>query len=90
MKDVKVRATIAIGAMSFITLASSATSPALSTIAKSFPAASSEAIASIATLSSLTAVVFTIVSGLLVGKKVKFTLMAVIGLSVTTIGGVIP
>ena len=90
MKSRKTNAIIALCAMSFITLASSATSPALSTIAKSFPDASSEAIASIATLSSLTAVPFTVISGLLVGKKIKFKLMAVLGLLISTIGGFMP
>ena len=90
MKNKKMNAIIALCAMSFITLASSATSPALSTIAKSFPEASSEAIASIATLSSLTAVPFTVLSGLIVGKKIKFKLMAVLGLLISTIGGFMP
>ena len=90
MKNRKIDSIIALCAMSFITLASSATSPALSTIAGSFPEASSEAIASIATLSSLTAVPFTILSGLVVGKKIRFRAMALLGLIITTIGGFMP
>ena len=54
--DRKLKAILAILAMAFITLAASATSPALATISRSFPEASATAIASIATLSSLTAV----------------------------------
>lgn len=77
-------------AMSFIVLASSATSPALSAIAENFPNAKPEAIASIATLSSITALPFTILSGVLVGKKIKFKAMASLGLIITTIGGVLP
>lgn len=86
----KTKAIIAICAMSFITLASSATSPALSTIADNFPEASPEAIASIATLSSLTAVPFTILSGLLLGKKVKFRTLASVGLLAVLTGGILP
>lgn len=81
---------IAIMAMTFIGLASSATSPALATIAKSFPDASSTAIASIATLSSLTAVPFTIVSGLVVGRRIKFRTLACIGLLIVCLGGFMP
>jgi len=86
----KIKAIIAICAMSFITLASSATSPALATIAESFPNASAEAIASIATLSSLTAVPFTILSGLLAGNKIKFRALASLGLFVVLLGGILP
>lgn len=90
MDSKKTKSIISICAMSFLTLASSATSPALATISRSFPEASSEAIASIATISSLTAVPFTIISGLLIGKKVKFRLMASIGLLISAIGGIMP
>lgn len=86
----KTKAIMAICAMSFITLASSATSPALSTIADNFPEASAEAIASIATLSSLTAVPFTVISGLLLGKRAKFRTLANIGLFIVLIGGILP
>lgn len=90
MMNRKTRAIIAICAMSFITLASSATSPALSTIADNFPEASAEAIASIATLSSLTAVPFTILSGLLLGKRAKYRTLALIGLLAVLAGGILP
>lgn len=90
MMSRKTKAIIAICAMSFITLASSATSPALSTIADNFPEASEEAIASIATLSSLTAVPFTILSGLLLGKRVKFRTLASVGLLAVLAGGILP
>lgn len=76
--------------MSFILLASSATSPALSTIAKSFPDAPSSLIASIATISSLTSVPFTIISGLIAGKKVRFRTISIVGTAIVMIGGIIP
>lgn len=81
---------IAILAMSFIGLASSATSPALATISNNFPEASETAIASIATLSSLTAVPCTIFSGIVVGRKIKFRTMTLLGLAIVCLGGFIP
>lgn len=81
---------LSICAMSFIVLASSATSPALSTIAKSFPDASSAAISSIATISCLTSLPFTIIAGLIAGKKVKFRTISIVETTIVMIGGVIP
>ena len=86
----KLKAILAILAMAFINLAASATSPALATISQSFPEASSTAIASIATLSSLTAVPCTILSGMIVGRRIRFRTLTAIGLVVTFLGGVLP
>ena len=86
----KMNAIISLCSMSFIVLASSATSPALSAIAKNFPDASSVAVASIATLSSLTALPFILLSGQIVGKKISFKALSVIGLIISTIGGFMP
>ncbi len=86
----KNKAVASICAIAFLTLVSSATSPALAVIGKNFPEASSEAIASIATLSTLTSVPFTIISGLLLGRKVKFRTATFIGLFFTLLGGVMP
>jgi MFS family permease len=89
-KDPNIKAIIALCAMAFIGLAASATSPALATIGQNFPMASAEAIASIATLSTITSVPLTILSGLIAGKKVKFRTLAIAGLSVTLVGGFMP
>ena len=86
----KLKSILAILAMSFITLAASATSPALATISKSFPEASPTAIASIATLSSLTAVPCTILSGMIAGRRVRFRTLTALGLIVTFLGGLLP
>ena len=86
----KLKAILAILAMSFISLAASATSPALATISQSFPEASPTAIASIATLSSLTAVPCTILSGMIAGRRIRFRTLTVIGLVVTFLGGLLP
>ena len=86
----KRKAILAILAMAFISLAASATSPALATISQSFPEASSTAIASIATLSSLTAIPCTILSGLVAGRRVRFRTLTAIGLVVTFLGGLLP
>lgn len=86
----KLKAILAILAMSFISLAASATSPALATISQSFPGASPTAIASIATLSSLTAVPCTILSGMIAGRRVRFRTLTAIGLVVTFLGGLLP
>lgn len=86
----KLHSIIAILAMSFIGLASSATSPALATISQNFPNASDAAIASIATLSNLTAVPCTILSGVVVGRKVRFRTMTLLGLAIVCLGGFIP
>ena len=86
----KHKAILAILAMAFISLAASATSPALATISQSFPEASPTAIASIATLSSLTAVPCTILSGMIAGRRIRFRTLTAIGLVVTFLGGLLP
>jgi len=86
----KLKVILAILAMAFINLAASATSPALATISRSFPGSSPVAIASIATLSSLTAVPCTILSGMIVGRRVKFRTLTAVGLLVTCLGGLLP
>ncbi len=86
----KNKAIASICAVTFLTLVSSATSPALAVIGKNFPEASSEAVASIATLNTLTSVPFTIISGLILGRKVKFRTATFIGLFFTLLGGVMP
>ncbi len=86
----KNKAIASICAVTFLTLVSSATSPALAVIGKNFPEASSEAVASIATLNTLTSVPFTIISGLVLGRKVKFRTATFIGLFFTLLGGVMP
>ncbi len=89
-KSQKIKSVIAICAMSFIVLASSATSPALATISRNFPEASATAIASIATLSNLTAVPFTILSGVIAGRKIRFRTLTMIGLAIVFVGGIMP
>jgi MFS family permease len=84
------KAIIALCAMSFLGLASSATSPALATIGQNFPTATAEQIAAIATLSTLTGVPLTIISGLVAGRKVKFRTLAITGLGITLVGGFLP
>lgn len=86
----KRKAIISICAIAFLTLVSSATSPALAVIGKNFPEASAEAIASIATLNTLTSVPFTILSGLVLGRKVKFRTATFIGLFFSLLGGILP
>lgn len=81
---------LAICSIAFLTLISSATSPALAVIGENFPEASPEAIASIATLSTLTSVPFTILSGLILGRKIKFRPLIFIGLFFTLLGGILP
>ncbi len=83
----KRKAVLAILSMAFINLAASATSPALATISGHFPDAPQTAIASIATLPSLTAVPFTILCGMIAGRKVRFRTLTLIGLAVTCMGG---
>ena len=86
----KQKSIVAICSMCFIVLASSATSPALSTIADSFPEAPSTAIASIATLSSLTAMLGTMITGVVAGKIIKFRPLSLLSLVIITVGGLIP
>ncbi len=86
----KTKATISICAIAFLSLVSSATSPALAVIGQNFPEASSEAIASIATLNTITSVPFTIISGLVLGRKVKFRTATFIGLFFSLLGGILP
>ena len=86
----KQKAIVAICAMSFIVLAASATSPALATISQSFPDAPATAIASIATLSTLTAVPFTILSGLIAGRRIRFRTLTLVGLAIVFLGGILP
>lgn len=86
----KNKAVISVCALAFLTLVSSATSPALAVIGQNFPEASSEAISSIATLNTLTSVPVTIIIGLLLGRKVKFRTATFIGLFFSLLGGVLP
>ena len=86
----KFKAILAILAMAFINLAASATSPALATISQSFPGSSPTAIASIATLSALTAVPCTILSGMIAGRRVRFRTLTALGLIITFLGGLLP
>lgn len=90
MSNKKLQSIIALCSMNFIVLASSATSPALASISVNFPDASSVAVASIATLSCLTAVPFAIISGLVVGKKISFRKMSILGLLISALGGFMP
>ncbi|MBO4717898.1 MAG: MFS transporter, partial [Spirochaetales bacterium] len=89
-RNPNIKAIIALCAMAFLGLAASATSPALATIGQHFPTATAEQIAAIATLSTLTGVPLTIISGLIAGRKVGFRTLAISGLSVTLIGGFLP
>lgn len=89
-KESKTKSVIAVCAISFLTLVSSATSPALAVIGENFPTASPEAISSIATLDTLTSVPFTIVTGLLLGRFVRFRSMTFIGLIISFVGGILP
>lgn len=86
----RIKAMIAVCAIAFLTLVSSATSPALAVIGDNFPEASPEAVASIATLDTLTSVPFTILTGLLLGRFVKFRAMTFIGLIISFVGGILP
>ena len=79
----RTKAMIAVCAIAFLTLVSSATSPALAVIGDNFPEASPEAVASIATLDTLTSVPFTILTGLLLGRFVKYRAMTFIGLIIS-------
>lgn len=91
MKDRKRnKVIVAVCAIAFLTLVSSATSPALAIIGENFPDASPEAIASIATLDTLTSVPFTIITGLLLGRFVKFRAMTALGLVISFVGGIMP
>lgn len=81
---------ISLCAMSFILLAASATSPALATIAESFPDAPASVVSSIATISNLFGVPFMIITGIIGGKRTGFRQLAIIGLSLVSAGGLIP
>ena len=76
----KNKSIISLCAMSFILLAASATSPALATIADSFPNAPASVVSSIATISNLFGVPFMIVTGVIGGKRTGFRQLAIIGL----------
>lgn len=86
----KNKSIISLCAMSFILLAASATSPALATIADSFPNAPASVVSSIATISNLFGVPFMIVTGVIGGKRAGFRQLAIIGLSLVAVGGLIP
>lgn len=86
----KVKSIIALFAMGFVQIASTAATPALSAIASNFPTATETQIAAIATLPSFAGIPFTILVGLIAGRKVRFRTLACVGLTTQCIGGLLP
>lgn len=81
---------LALIAMSFLTLASSAVSPALASMEQAYPDIPATLISMLTTLPSLLAVPMTLLCGAIAGKYVSYRALAIGGLLCNFISGVAP
>jgi MFS family permease len=77
-------------AMSFVGISIGAVTPALADIAKAFPNAPATTISMLATIPPLFSMPCSLVSGKIVGKHVKFRTLAITGIVILFVGGVMP
>lgn len=81
---------IALLAITFVQLASSATSPALASIRAAHPEVSPFWISALSTLPNLIGVPVTILCGMLLGRKLSYRLVTIVGLIAAFVAGVGP
>lgn len=81
---------IAIMSIFFLTMAVGAITPAINTIMQAFPTLSVSTIYMVSTLPSLLAIPATLIAGMLAGNKVKYKILASVGIVLFIIGGVAP
>ena len=90
MNQNKKATSYALLALSFLTLASSAVSPVLASVAKDYPLIPSTMISLLTTLPSLLSIPMTLLCGRVVGKKISYRSLAILGLACNLISGVAP
>ena len=77
-------------ALSTLNMAMSATTPALADIAAAFPQAKQTTVALLATVPSLFSVPCSLVTGRLLGRRLRYRTMALAGILLMLIGGLLP
>ena len=83
-------AAISLLTLAFVQLASSAVSPALSNMSHAFPGVSTAKIGMLSTLPSFLGIPCTILCGKIVGHKVSYRCLAILGMAVSLVFGVAP
>ena len=90
MNQNKKATSLALIAMSFLTLASSAVSPVLASVGQDYPEIPSTMISLLTTLPSLLAIPMTLLCGRVAGKKIPYRVLAICGLACNLISGIAP
>jgi len=90
MKKTGATAIIAILLLAFLDASNGATTPALASIGKAFPEISHSTLILISTLPMLLIVPFSILSGKLAGNKIKYRTLALVGILLISVAGVVP
>lgn len=81
---------ISVIALSTLTMAMSATTPALADIAAAFPSAKQTSVAMLATIPSLFSVPCALITGRLLGRRVRYRSMALTAILLIMTGGLLP
>lgn len=76
--------------MSFLQMSMGAVTPALADIAMAFPAASSTSIALLTSIPTLFSIPCSILTGKIVGRFIKYKTLAVLGILIILVSGVLP
>lgn len=84
------RIIISVIALSTLTMSMSATTPALADIAAAFPTAKQTSVAMLATIPSLFSVPCALVTGRLLGRRVRYRTMAMVAILFIITGGLLP
>ena len=90
VKNKKITAIIAILLLAFLDASNGATTPALASIGKAFPNIDNSTLILLSTLPMLLIVPFSILSGKLAGNKIKYRTLALIGIFMISVAGVVP
>lgn len=90
MSKKKITAIVAIMLLAFLSMSSGATTPALASIGEAFPNIDHSTLILLSTLPMLLVVPFSMLSGKLVGYKVKYRTLALIGLTIISVAGLVP
>lgn len=83
-------ASVSLMALAFVQLASSAVSPALANMSQAFPDVSPALIGMLSTLPSFLGIPCTLVCGKIVGKKVSYRTLAILGMVISLVCGIAP
>lgn len=84
------RTIVSVIALSTLTMAMSATTPALADIAAAFPQAKQTSVAMLATIPSLFSVPCALITGRLLGRRVRYRTMALTAILLIIAGGLLP